>query len=113
MSKNILHKAPGWLTTSVSYLHYCDHSMDNGFLEFSLTGTERNMRERGMTPLGVCLSPEYRPDMGYGLQFTDVDEETMWVHVPETFMWRWLEEVGLMPPEDVIWDREMVDMVWA
>ena len=92
---------------------YCEHRMDNGFLSPSWSETAAEMEKRGYQLRGVCLEPEYRPQMGYGLMFFDKNGDGAWVHVPESFMTQWLMDLGLTPPDDVIWDRAAFrDYVW-
>lgn len=93
------------LLIEIAHVWYSEHRMDNGFLSRSWQETAIEMDKRGYSVRGICFEPEYRPQMGYALSFYDKNGDAAWVHVPESFMTQWLMDMGLTPPDDIIWDR--------
>lgn len=100
------------LHNQVREAHYCDHIIDNAFLDFSLKKTNFEMSIRAYTPVGVYLDPDYE---GFCLCFKNIDGEDGWVHVSFALFMHWLEEKNLLPPaDDAPWDWEFFkNYYWA
>lgn len=84
------------LQNEVHYVWFCDHIMDNTFVDSTLEGTIRRMPENYL-PVGFCYNPNYRPQDGVGFALkeksTDAD---IWIHVPKVCFERWLDDAGLI-----------------
>lgn len=101
------------LKTIITHVHFSDHVMDNTFLSFDIKETKRNMEKLGYTPIGVCLEPSYRTLLGPALVFRNRDGDTGWVHVGQHIMIEWLIELKMMPPDDAVWDWDVIrKYVW-
>ena len=87
------------------------HRMDNTFIRWALQDTAVLAERAKLELIGVCIDPPYGG--GYALVFRDEHGERGWCHVSQALMWHWLEELDLMPPEDVIWDPVVIEAhVW-
>jgi len=88
-----------------------DHQTDNTFVRLDLTDSETLMEKYNFIPEGICLDPPY--GNGYALVFKDTEGQTRWVHISNVVMNRWLEYLNLMPPEDIVWDEDVISKwVW-
>lgn len=83
------------LQNEIGYVWYCDHTMNNSFLDSELEKTIRNI-PINYVPIGFCLNPEYDPESGVGfvMQQRETGEE-FWFHVPES-CYRWWEKEAKM-----------------
>ena len=93
---------------TVPQVWYCEHIMDNTFISCSFSETQKRMDALRFRPVGVCLEPEYSPSSGIGLVFENERFETGWVHVNHALVMAWLKELHMLPPEDIIWDWEVI-----
>lgn len=96
------------LSNHIDQVWFCEHTLDNSCLSFSFLETLDNLEKNGYTCKGVCLNPSYKEKSGIALVCEDSDFNTVWFHVNDYILYKWARELHRQPPEDVIWDDELI-----
>ena len=102
------------LKNVVDNAYFCQHVSDNTFVSRSFRDTEKNLEKLECTPVGICFEPSYRGALGPALVFQDKNGDIGWVHLGQSIMIEWLTELNMMPPDDIVWDWNVIKKhVWG
>lgn len=97
----------------ISEVWFSDHEFDNTFVRCDLQKTIMLMEDRNLSPIGVCLEPNNCYYDGIALIYENQQRNTRWVHIPSAIVISWLNELNMLPPEDIVWDwKTIVKHVW-